>query len=65
MNNPIYIKVAKVYYHKSDTIVTGVMAQGGEMFKVIKIYKKTWWKRILNKVGFKLMTQGYKVKIYD
>ncbi len=46
-----YIKLADVNWcRKSDILMTG----GYNKAKVLKVYKNTWWRRLLLKMGFKV-----------
>lgn len=57
-SKPFLIYFSENWYKKGDILVTG---QGIEL-KVIKVYKLTWWKKILIKLGFRFRIKGIKVK---
>jgi hypothetical protein len=47
---PFYIKMIDPYYFSKGDTVTGNL---GNKMLVLKVYKMTWWKQLINKTWFR------------
>lgn len=59
-NKTFYILLDGNYFRKKDIIQSSFIK-----LIVLKVYKPTWWRKILNKLGFKVKMLGLKVKTYN
>ena len=59
-NTPFYIKFESVdWFNKKDVLEYGT---DGQKVEVLKIYRNTWWRKLLLWLGFKVRIFELKVK---
>lgn len=54
---PFYIKFDGDYFNKRDILVSNSIK-----CEIVKVYRLTWWKKILRKLGFRVRMFEVKVK---
>lgn len=54
---PFYLKFDSDYFNKRDILVSS-----GVKCEVVKVYRLTWWRKILRKLGFRVRIFEVKVK---
>lgn len=53
-----YIKMDRVWYRRGDVITNGK----GITLEVVRVYKRTWWRRLLLWMGFSVRMMQVKVR---